>query len=394
MQEPLTQLQHEVETELGKILNFWITCSIDSRNGGFFGRIDEDNKVYSRAPKGSVLNARILWSFSAAGHLTKNPLYADIATRAYDYIIKYFIDNDYGGVYWTVNVGGEPLETKKQIYASAFAIYALSEYYRCSQNNAAKEHAINLYKTLMRHSHDSERSGFFEAFTREWQELGDQRLSAKDANEKKTTNTNLHVLEAFCNLFSIWPDEQLKEVIVELLSIFVSRIIDPHSGHLRLFFDPYWNHKPDVISYGHDIEASWLLQACAEIINDQKLVHTFRKKGISLADAAMRGLDSDGGLWYEFDLAKNAMVHEKHWWPQAEALVGFFNAWQVTSDTRYLDACINTWKFICSYLLNPSGEWYWGVLPGGTPMKGEDKVGIWKCPYHNSRACMELLKRL
>lgn len=392
MQNLLTKLRQETETELFNILDYWIKHSIDSKNGGFFGRIDNANKIYTDAQKGSVLNARILWTFSAANNHTDHPLYLDIAKRAYNYITRYFIDDLYSGVYWSVKPGGEPLETKKQIYASAFSIYALSEYYGCSKNETAKQHAIDLYNTLVKFSHDPEHGGFFEAYTRDWQELRDQRLSAKDANEKKTTNTNLHVLEAFSNLYLHWPDEDLKLKIVELLKIFENKIIDPDSGHLRLFFDEGWNDKPDVISYGHDIEASWLLLRCAETIDDEQLVAVFHKKALLLADAALRGMDSDGGLWYEYDRRHQKMIDEKHWWPQAEALVGFFNAWQISQDKRFLEHCINTWKFISTRLLNPSGEWYWGVLPNGSVMK-EDKVGIWKCPYHNGRACLEILKR-
>lgn len=394
MRDQLIQLRNESEKELSNILNYWTTHAIDSKHGGFHGRISSDNKVLAGAPKGSVLNARILWAFSAAGNYTENLLHHEIASRAFRYIVKYFIDEEYGGVYWTVSAGGEPLETKKQTYACAFVIYALSEFCRSVPNESAKQHAIDLYATLVRHTWDSVHGGFFEAYARDWTVLHDQRLSAKDINEKKTTNTNLHVLEAFSTLYLVWPDEDLKSKIVELLTIFDTRIIDPVSGHLRLFFDEEWNDKPDVISYGHDIEASWLLLQCAEITGDEKLINTFRNKAIKLANAAIKGLDNGGGLWYELDIRRNLTVYEKHWWPQAEALVGFFNAWQVSGDERFLKFTFDTWNFITSSLLNPSGEWYWGVLAGGSVMKGQDKVGIWKCPYHNARACLEIIKRI
>lgn len=393
MLHQLTQLRLETEKELSNILNYWTTWSIDSKNGGFYGRIDNNNKVFSNAPKGSVLNARILWTFSAANSFNENLLHADIASRACDYIIKHFIDDRNGGVYWTINVNGEPLETKKQTYACAFVIYALSEYCRSVQNEVAKQHAIDLYNILVKYTWDDANGGFFEAFTRDWAELHDQRLSAKDANEKKTTNTNLHVLEAFSNLYLIWPDENLKSQIMALLKIFDTFIIDPGSGHLKLFFDEMWNHRPDVISYGHDIEASWLLLQCAEVTGDEKLITTFRNRAIILANAAMKGLDKDGGLWYEFDIRRSKTIYEKHWWPQAEGLVGFFNAWQLTNEDRFLHTSLDTWKFITTHLLNPSGEWYWGIYQDGTVMKKEDKIGLWKCPYHNARACLEILKR-
>ena len=189
-----------MSAELGNILDYWINQTIDEKNGGFFGRIDSDNAVVPDAPKGSVLNARILWSFSAAHNLKPNAQYLLTADRAYQYLIEHFIDKNFGGVYWTVDHAGNTLDAKKQVYASAFAIYALSEYYKASKNPEVLWQAVELFKLLVDKSFDSDKTGYLEAFTEDWQPIDDLRLSAKDANEKKTMNTHLHVLEAYTNL--------------------------------------------------------------------------------------------------------------------------------------------------------------------------------------------------
>ena len=264
----LHQFRSEAEEELKNILSYWQRHAVDYEHGGFYGKIDNDNHVVLNADKGSVLNGRILWTFSSAFIILKDESYRQTASRAYQYIINHFIDPQYGGVYWTVDKKGNPAESKKQVYASAFVLYGLSEYCRAWPNEEVKQQAIQLYNTIVEHAGDKVHGGYFEAYARDWSEINDQRLSGKDANEKKSMNTNLHVLEAFANLYRTWPDENVKNHIRNLLIIFSDKIIDAESGHLRLFFDEQWNNKPLLISYGHDIEASWLLLECAEIIED------------------------------------------------------------------------------------------------------------------------------
>jgi mannobiose 2-epimerase len=388
-------LKLELGDELKHILDYWMLNTVDEVNGGFFGKIDNENHVEIEAPKGSVLNARILWSFSAAYNQFKNEAYLPVAQRAYNYILAHFIDSEYGGVYWSVTFDGKPLDTKKQVYAIAFTIYGLSEYYLTGGDEKAKQQAIELYKLLVIKAYDSEQTGYYEAFTQNWQPMDDLRLSSKDANEKKTMNTHLHILEAYGNLYKIWPDEGLKEQIITLLGNFTGQIIDSKTNRLNLFFDEDWNVKPNVISYGHDIEASWLLLEAAEIIEDGKLVAKLKEVSVNMAAQAMEGLDADGALFYEFEPEHNHLINEKHWWVQAEAIVGFYNAWQISGKEEFLQAAVNAWNFIKNNILNePYGEWYWGINGDGSLVKGEDKVGIWKCPYHNSRACMEILKRI
>jgi mannobiose 2-epimerase len=394
MKPLLHQYKTEMENELHSILDFWQKNTIDIEHGGFYGKLDNSNKVFSEAPKGSVLNSRILWTFSAAFNLTKNVDYLHTADRAFQYISDYFIDKQYGGVYWTVDYMGEPLDSKKQIYALAFAVYGLSEFYICSKNEKAKNSAIELYNIILKYSYDNENGGYIEALSREWKELGDLRLSKKDANEKKSMNTHLHVLEGFANLYKIWPDENLKNRIVELLVIFLNNIIDKNTHHLILFFDDVWNIKSNIISYGHDIEAAWLLQETAEIIGEKKLIERLKKEAVEIADQAIEGFDTDGGLWYEYEVEKNHLIKEKHSWPQAESMIGYFNAWQITGDEKYLNQSFSSWHFVKNYIKDKiKGEWFWGIKEDKKLMD-EDKVGIWKCPYHNSRACIEIINRI
>lgn len=387
-------LKSELKTELDSILNYWSEHTFDNQNGGFIGQIDADDRIIENAEKGSVLNARILWSFSASYQITKNEEHKKTAERAFDFLSSYFYDPVFGGLFWSINADKTPNDTKNQIYALAFAIYGLSEYYAVSKNNKALEIAVNLYKSIQIHSYDPKNKGYLEAFTRDWQPIEDLRLSDKDANEKKTMNTHLHIVEAYANLFKAWKDETLKNDIIELLETIEKHFINTKTGHLRLFFDENWIEKPDVISYGHDIEAAWLLLQCAEISEDQTLIDSYKKHAIQIAEATKEGLDFDGGLWYEFDPEKDELIAEKHWWVQAEALIGFYNAYQITGNENYLEIVFKNWNFIKKYILDTkNGEWFWGIYHDYSLIK-KDKAGFWKCPYHNSRACMELIHRI
>ena len=390
----LKELKSELSAELDSILEYWSKNTIDDQNGGFIGQIDCNDHLIDTAEKGSVLNARILWSFSASYQVTKNENHKKLAERAFEFLSKYFYDAEFGGLFWSINADKTPKDTKNQIYALAFAIYGLSEYYVISKEEKALEIAINLYLQIERHSYDSINGGYLEAFTREWKPIADLRLSEKDANEKKTMNTHLHIVEAYANLFKVWKDKKLQNVIIALLQTIEKHFINTETGHLRLFFNEEWIEKPDVISYGHDIEAAWLLLQCAEISEDKNLITNYKKYAIQMAEVTQEGLDDDGGLWYELDSENNELIAEKHWWVQAEALIGFYNAYQLTDDEKYLALVLKNWNFIKKYILDKeNGEWFWGVYRNYSLIE-KDKAGFWKCPYHNSRACLELIHRI
>ncbi|MBF4486495.1 MULTISPECIES: AGE family epimerase/isomerase [unclassified Flavobacterium] len=390
----LKQLKSELSDELDSILKYWSKHTLDNENEGFVGQIDFNDHIIANTEKGSVLNARILWSFAASYKVTKNENHKKIAKRAFEFLSEHFYDAEFGGLFWSINTDRTPKDTKNQIYALAFAIYGLSEFYAISKDDKALEIAINLYLKIQEHSYDPEQKGYFEALTRDWQPIEDLRLSDKDANEKKTMNTHLHIVEAYANLFKVWKDKKLQSDVIELLETIEAHFINTQTGHLRLFFDENWIEKPDVISYGHDIEAAWLLLQCAEISEDETLIANYTKHAIQMAEVTKEGLDTDGALWYEFDPENNELVAEKHWWVQAEALIGFYNAYQLTGDETYLNIVYKNWKFIKKYILDKeNGEWFWGINRDYSLIE-KDKAGFWKCPYHNSRACLELINRI
>src|SRR5688572_1990934 len=306
----LHQFEQEVTNELNDILSYWMKNTFDVKNGGFVGRIDEKNVAIPGAPKGAVLNSRILWSFSAAYGVTKNPEHLHLARLAFNYLQAHFIDKTFGGVFWTVDAQGKALDTKKQVYALAFAMYGCAAYHEASKSQAAKAVAIELFYTIEEHSFDKINTGYFEAFTREWEPIEDLRLSDKDANEKKTMNTHLHILEAYTSLYRVWPDEKLKWQIKNLLNNFTKHIADPATGHLHLFFDEWWNVKSSTISFGHDIEAAWLLSDAAETLNSASVVEDVKCLAIKLTAAAAKGLDKDGGLWYEYENQTKHLIKE------------------------------------------------------------------------------------
>jgi mannobiose 2-epimerase len=395
MESAWKALPGEMETELQHILRYWQQFSIDNDHGGFVGRIDEQNHVLPLEPKGSVLNARILWCFSAAYAHTKNPDHLALAERAFHYIRKFLTDPEYGGLYWSVDYRGGRLDGHKQVYAQAFGIYGMSEYYRATGDERALGLALDWYGLIEKYSRDPLHGGYIDAFAGNWSFLDDKRLSAKDENASKTMNTHLHIAEAYANLYEVWPSQNLRTAIIHLLRLFDEKIINQENHHLGLFFTDDWQIDASVISYGHDIEAGWLLQYCAESIHDSASIQTATRNAESITIAAMEGLDDDGGLWYEQNLKTNLKIFEKHWWPQAEAMIGFCNAWQITGNVLYKNALLNTWKFIQNNILDKNqGEWLWGVDKDGCKMFGQDKIGIWKCPYHNTRACLEIIKRV
>lgn len=391
----LHQLRSEMNAELEDLLGWWAKYTVDHENGGFYGQIDNQNQANAEAPKGLVLNARILYTFSSAYLLQSKASYLELAHRAFDYLTQHFSDPAYGGFYWSVDAKGQLLDGRKQVYGQAFAIYALAEYHKATANQEALNLAKATFKLLEQYSFDPEQLGYFEAFTRAWGNTADQRLSAKDQNEKKTMNTHLHVIEAYANLYGIWPDEGLQKAIVQLLQNFSEHIIHPQHSHLQLFFDHDWTVKSTLISFGHDIEASWLLEEAAHALKDNTAIVNFRQLALQMANASLKGLDENGALWYEYDMADKHWIKELHWWPQAEAMVGFFNAWQISGHEHFLRQVLQVWDFVKQYLKDrKNGEWLWGLKRDYSPMLGEDKAGFWKCPYHNGRACVELIKRI
>lgn len=374
------------------ILPFWINNVVDVDNGGFVGRISGNGDKYTDAPKGAILNARILWTFSAAYRLFNKPEYLETATRAKEYLLTYFWDNEQGGIFWQLAADGTPLDKKKQIYAQGFAIYGLSEYARATGDSDALEKAVELYQLIEKYSFDQNLNGYQEAFTGEWGEIADMRLSDKDANEKKTMNTHLHILEPYTNLYRIWPTAELKNSLRNLIELFLDKILAP-SGHLQLFFDEQWHNKQNIFSYGHDIEASWLLYEAAVVLGETDLTDRVIAVIPAIVKAASEGFQPDGSLIYEKNLATGHVDYDRHWWVQAEAVVGFWYAYRLYGREEYLEKAKNCWSYIKNNLVDrDNGEWYWSIKADGSVNISDDKAGFWKCPYHNGRMCMEMIE--
>ncbi|MDP4276053.1 MAG: AGE family epimerase/isomerase [Bacteroidota bacterium] len=390
------KLKEEVQYELTQhILPFWMERMVDGQHGGYFGRMNGQNELVQQAPKGAILNARILWTFSAAARHLGPLQIRPFVDRARDYIFDHFFDETHGGTYWMLNADGSPADTKKQVYSQAFFIYALVEYYRLTGDKASLDKAVELFELIEKYSFDSGKNGYLEAFDRRWNLLEDLRLSEKDANEKKTMNTHLHVLEAYTNLYRVYRTPLLARQLRNLILLFLEKIIQPQTHHLDLFFDENWVCRSSLISYGHDIEASWLLLEAAEMLGDEDLLTMVREESVRMAEAAFEGVQPDGSIINERDSVSGHVDDNRDWWPQAEAMVGFFNAWRLSGDERYSRSVLQGWSFIRTKLIDAdTGEWFWSVSSQGMPDRINDKAGFWKCPYHNGRMCLELLERI
>ena len=392
----MQDLRQKVEAELlSDILPFWLEHAVDDEYGGFRGRIANDLTIDPHAAKGVILNARILWTFSKAYSVYGNPVYLGAARRAYEYLIRFFWDDEFGGVYWMVDYEGRALETKKRIYAQAFSVYALAEYYQATGDAEILARALRLMEVIESTGHDAQHGGYFETYERDWSLALDQRLSDVDMDEQKSMNTHLHLLEAYATLLRLHEDSTVRLRLRELIEIFLDHIIDPANHHFILFFDEKWRRRSDVISFGHDIEGSWLLCEAAEIVADPILKKRVHAVAVKMAQAVYdEGLDADGGLQYEADPI-GIIDTDKHWWPQAEAVVGFLNARELSGEQHFLDAAERSWAFIEKFIVDHEhGEWFWRVSKDGEPNNEQDKVGPWKCPYHNSRTCFEVMARM
>ena len=397
------------------ILRFWMTKMVDDENGGFRGRIDGHEVLHPEAEKGAILNARILWSFSAAyrvlSHQADMPAqrlqaYLDMATRAKRYFIDHFIDPDYGGVFWSLDPQGHPLNTRKQFYAIGFAIYGLSEYARATGDQEALDHALQLFDCIEQHAFDHEYNGYIEATARDWSAIADMRLSELDANFPKSQNTHLHIIEPYANLYRTLRErfadkvdtatvQKVEQALRNIIGIFTDRILNPETHHLDLFFEMDWTRGAGHLeSYGHDIECSWLMHEAALVLGDQEVLARVEPIVQMVAEASVKGLRPDGSMIHEANLDTGHVDDDLHWWVQAENVVGWANIYQYFGDATALDRAAHCWQYIKDSLIDyENGEWHWSRHPDGTLNLVDDKAGFWKCPYHNSRMCLEIIER-
>ena len=423
MNEVQTMKQEMQDVLQNNILRFWLDKMQDQEHGGFYGRIDGTGILHPEAEKGAILNARILWSFSAAYRVLGNQEYLEAATRAKDYIIEHFIDPEYGGVYWSVDYQGNPLDTKKQFYAIGFAIYGLTEYARATDDREALDYALQLFDCIEEHAFDREHNGYIEAMTRDWKPIADMRLSELDANFPKSQNTHLHIIEPYTNLLRCLKELQAKEscdyvpaigsvlpvgisvpietilcvegALRNLIDIFTDKILNPETHHLDLFFEMDWTRGAGHLeSYGHDIECSWLMHEAALVLGDQKVLDKVEKVVREVAKASEKGLRPDGSMIHEANLDTGHVDDDLHWWVQAENVVGWYNLYQHFGDEEALKKAVRCWHYIKDNLIDyKNGEWFWSRHPDGSLNTVDDKAGFWKCPYHNSRMCLEIIER-
>ncbi|SFL69854.1 AGE family epimerase/isomerase [Halanaerobium salsuginis] len=389
----LLELSAAVALEKDRLLDFWLKNSPDKKSGGFIGELTINNQPVYEADKALILNSRILWSFANAYRLDQKEEYLVMADRAANYLLDNFEDKEYGGFYWLLDYQGQPQKTKKQIYGQAFCIYAFSEYYRATEKDWALKKAVELFGLVENYSYDTEDKGYFEAFARDWSPLANMSLSPRDLNVAKSMNTHLHILEAYTNLYRIWPDPDLELKLKELIEVTLNNIVDQTGYNFNLFFDQDWTIRDNIVSYGHDIEGSWLIYEAAEILGDQVSLKLTEEYALKMANQVFKnGRAADGSLYYE--LKNGQLDQEKHWWPQAEAVIGFLNAYQLSQQEKFLSAAFASWQFISNNLVDQKqGGWFWSVEQAGT-ISNQSKINPWKSPYHNSRACYEVIQRV
>ena len=398
------------------ILPFWIRFQ-DEENGGFYGRMTGDGILDKEASKGGILNARILWSFSASYRVLGKPEYLAMATRAKDYILEHFLDSVYGGTYWELDYKGNPIDTKKQFYALGFMLYGMSEYVRAlrqrpdasvSESDIQKVLGvcINLFTCIEEHSLDEVYNGYIEACTREWGEIADMRLSELDANYPKSQNTHLHIIEPYANFYRVLKAEErgpvlpillkVETALRNLIDIFCDKILNPDTHHLDLFFEMDWTRGAGWLeSYGHDIECSWLLHEAALVLADKEVLAKVEPIVQLVAKASEKGLNPDGSMTHEANLDTGYVDADRHWWVQAETVVGFYNIYQHFGDEEALQKALRCWQYIKDNLIDHDlGEWYWSRDAERNINRKDDHAGFWKCPYHNSRMCLELIERI
>ena len=381
-------LQEVRENLTSCILPYWL--KLKDPRGGFYGEVAADGTILYDAPRGVILNARIIWSFAAAFQALPETAYLVAAVHARDYFLEHFCDHKYGGVYWSVDAAGERLDTKKQLYAQGFAIYGLSELYKVTGDDEVLKNAINLYKVVETYFADRENGGYIEALSRDFSPLEDMSLSAHDINADKTMKSHLHVLEAYANLYQVWPDEELKAAVERLLDIVGTKVMAA-DGHLQLYFRKDWSVMPGGVSYGHDIETSWLALECAFALKDLDVVNRVRPWALAMGKAGNEGLFPDGSMRYEKFLDGN-YDDSRQWWVQAETVVGNLWLWKYHSDPQGAERALAAWHYIREKLVDSKdGEWWWAVLPDGSLDLSQPKVGFWKCPYHNTRMCLQVL---
>lgn len=384
-------LAHEVRRELtDRIIPFWKRLR-DDEHGGYYGYMDFDLKVDKEYEKGCILNSRILWFFANAYMTLKDKSLLAEAAHAYSFMRDCCEDKEYGGVFWSVTYDGLPLDTTKHIYNQAFAIYALSSYYAASNDSSALEFAMSLFEKIETIGTDS--YGYLESFNRKWELEDNDKLSENGLLADKTMNTLLHVLEAYTELYRVNKDEKVRSALVKILDAFRNQVYNEKTNRLEVFFDEKMNTISDLYSYGHDIEASWLLDRAATVLSDDKIKADTNAYTNKLVAEVYNEALADGAMNNE--CFKGVVDTTRVWWVQAEAMVGFCNCYEKTGEEKYKDITEQLWDYIKNYIIDKreESEWFWDLDKDNNPVSRKPIVEPWKCPYHNGRMCMEIIRR-
>lgn len=384
-------MKSEIEEHLiNDIAPFWMKLR-DDEYGGYYGLVDWDLNIDEKAEKGCILNNRITWFFSNAYAATYDETLLAEATHGYEFLRDYCIDKVNGGVFWSLNYDGTPLDTTKHTYNQAFAIYALSSYYDVSHDTEALELAYDLFDIIEEKCTDD--IGYLEAFTVDFKPESNEKLSENGVMADKTMNTLLHVFEAYTELYRVAGNERVGERLAWILDVFADKIYNPELHRQEVFFDANYNSILDLHSYGHDIETAWLIDRGVEVLADPayeaKLTPITKDLTAQIYKVAFDGHSLAN------ECEKGVVDSKRVWWVQAEALIGFLNGYQKdNSHTEYLEAAKAEWDFIKTYVIDPRcKEWFKHVDVQGNPEVGSEIVEPWKCPYHNGRMCMEVMKR-
>ena len=370
-----------------KILPFWENLA-DEEYGGYYGYVDKELLLVRDADKGCILNSRILWTFSTAARVMGDTSLRPFADRAYAFLRR-FQDEKNGGVYWSVTHDGRPQDTSKHTYCQAFAIYGLAAYYRLTGNKEALEQAIALYRLIEEKCRDA--GGYGEAYRADFSPESNEKLSENGVMAGRTMNTLLHVLEGYTELYRAWPDAALREKGAQALSCFLHTIYNKSEHRLEVFFDSDFHSLLNMQSYGHDIEASWLLWDSVTALLPQEEWAPYRAMCLDLAESVCQRAFTDHGLKNECVDGENNEL--RIWWVQAETMLGFANAYTLTGDAAWLDRLNIQWAAIQRLIVDKreKGEWYWSVYENGE-LTERPMVEEWKCPYHNSRMCLKIME--
>ena len=388
-------MREEITKELCEhIIPFWNNLR-DDVNGGFTGFMDSDLNIDKNGEKGVILHSRILWFYSNAYLQLKDEALLDNARHAYLFLTEKCVDKEYGGVYWSMNADGSVKDDMKHTYCQAFFIYALSSYYRASGDKNALDLAYEIVELVEKNSTDE--IGYLEKLSRDWlTELENDELSENGLMADKTMNTLLHLMEAYTELYLADKSERILERLKFQLETTYDKIFDKEGNKLLVFFDKNLDVIGDIHSYGHDIEATWLIDRACEVIGDEALIAKYgemnRRIVRNIADIAYH--KESGSLLNE---RENDKVNTwRIWWVQAETVVGFYNAYQKGyGDTEYLNIAESVWEYIKAHIIDKrnGGEWFSQVDENGEYAKFKPTVDPWKCPYHNGRMCLEIMRR-